>query len=95
MVEEVKKIQLLEIIKSITKKEENIGLISIFELVKEVEKLLHLSLSDCHKVIIELENENRIYLESINDITRLSQEQKFTAINDSVRGFLYYVGVID
>ena len=40
-----------------------------------------------------MEKNQQIYLESINDITRLSIEEKKTAIYDQIRGYLFYVGL--
>ena len=83
---------LLKIIDEIDSNEKYFGIIPISVVYIKVKETLNLPIKEFHDLVLNLEKEQIIYLEVINDITRLSIEEKNTAIYDKVRGYLYYIG---
>ena len=84
---------LLEIITELDTQEKYFGIIPLYPLYSRLKARFNLTLEQFHSILLEMEKKNdTIYLEPINDITRLTIEEKKTAIYDNVRGYLYYVG---
>lgn len=84
---------LLKIINEINTTENYFGIIPIYPVYIQAKITLQLSLKQLHALLLELEKEQIIYLEVINDITRLTIEEKNTVLYDQFRGHLYYIGL--
>ena len=65
-----------------------IPIAQIYSKIMEKEK----NIRTFHELLVKMEEEHEIYLEPINDPSRLSQEEQKLIIRDTVRGSLYYVG---
>ena len=83
---------LLEIIVEVDSKHKYFGIIPLYPIYQNAKEKFNISLNQFHSLLLEMEKNQEIYLEPINDVTRLSIEEKKTAIYDQVRGYLYYVG---
>jgi hypothetical protein len=83
--------KLLKLIEEIDEKGKYFGIIPIYPLSKAISNLT-LTLDELKKILLEMEKKQSIYLETINDITRLSIEEKNSAIFDPIRGYLYFIG---
>ena len=84
---------LLKIIIEIDSNENYFGIIPIYPVYNKAKDILQLSLDQFHELLIQLEKDQIIYLEVINDINRLSIEEKNTSLKDQFRGYLYYIGL--
>ena len=84
---------LLEIITEVDTKHKYFGIIPLYPIYKLFKEKFNIPLDQFHSILLEMEKNQQIYLESINDITRLSIEEKKTAIYDQIRGYLFYVGL--
>lgn len=89
---ELKK-DLLKIINDVNSNQKYFGIIPLYAVYSIARNELQLSLEQFHNLLLELEKEQSIYLEVINDINRLSIEEKNIAINHQFRGYLYYIGL--
>lgn len=84
---------LLEIMIELDNEEKYFGIIPLYPLYNRLKARFNITLEQFHLTLLEMEKKNdTIYLEPINDISRLTKEEKRTAIYDQVRGYLYYVG---
>ena len=88
---------ILRLIIEINDRENYGGLIPLSVIYNEIVKNLtnsnsSLNLLDFKNLILEMEGNQEIYLEPINDSSRLTIEEKKIAINDKIRGDLFYVG---
>lgn len=89
---ELKK-DLLDLIIDINSKENYFGIIPLYPVYIIAKQRMSVSLEQFHELLLELEKEQSIYLEVINDINRLSIEEKNTSLYDQFRGYLYYIGL--
>ena len=85
--------RLLEIIKEIDEEEKYFGIIPMYPVFNRAKSIYELTVKEFHTLLLNLENDHIIYLETINDFGRLSIDEKNTAIYDQVRGYLYYIGL--
>ena len=84
---------LLEIINQIDVEEKYFGIIPMYPVFNRAKSIYQLSVKEFHTLLLNLEKDEKIYLETINDINRLSIDEKKIAIYDQVRGYLYYIGL--
>lgn len=69
------------------------GIVPIYPIYQLVKEKFNIKLDELHQLLLKMEKDQKtIYLEPINDVTRLTVEEKQSAIYDEVRGYLYYVG---
>ncbi len=84
---------LLKIIIEINSNENYFGIIPIYPVYTKAKYNFQVSLEQFHELLFQLEKDKIIYLEVINDINRLSIEEKNTSLYDQFRGYLYYIGL--
>lgn len=84
---------ILQLVEEIDLKEMCGGLVPISSVYNRIRDL-SFSIANLHEILISMETmeEKTIYLEPINDPSRLSKVESLTVIIDSVRGSLYYIG---
>lgn len=83
---------LIKLIEQIDKEEYCAGLVPLDLLGPQAEKKLNLNITLLHKRLKNLEQLQKIYLETINDSSRLVGNQRAFALDDVNRGILFYVG---
>lgn len=83
---------LIKLIEQIDKEEYCAGLVPLDLLGPQAEKKLNLNITLLHKRLKNLEQLQQIYLETINDSSRLVGNQRAFALDDINRGILFYVG---
>ena len=83
----------IELLTELDKEKKYYGIIPLLPAYEKVKDELQITIHDFHKLLLELENSNVIYLEPINDYNRLSFEEKKAVYYDKIRGYLYYIGI--
>lgn len=83
---------LFKIILDINDNQKYFGIIPILIVFNYIKDNTSISLLEFHELLLNLEKEQKIYLEPINDINRLGDDKKY-AIFDRFRGYLYYIGL--
>ena len=89
----MEKEQLLKLIYEINSNENYFGIIPFYPVYIYANDISLLSIRDFRELLLNLEQEHKIYLETINDLTRLSIDEKNIAIYDKIRGYLFYIGL--
>lgn len=84
--------RLVDLIKEIDEEGYYSGLVPLGILAGQVQERLEIDLSTLQAKLRDLEHSKVIYLETINDASRLPPDMRATAIEDTIRGTLYYVG---